>query len=273
MAAGIAKYAVLGQPIAHSKSPEIQLSFAAQLGEKISYEKIEVAPDAFKDTLMRLHSEGYQGLAVTLPHKLAALEAAVEVTDRARIAGAANALIRLTTGWRADNTDGIGLIRDLKQNHKLRLAGRRILLLGAGGAARGVLKPLLDEKPRELVISSRNPWTVEKLAAEFKPHGPMRPCTHIALKGFTFDLIINATSAGYQNQVPKLPAGLLAKGGACYDLNYGEAFAPFKLWAESQNAALIADGFGMLVEQAAAMFELWRSKRPQTAPVLTKLHR
>jgi len=221
-------YAVLGQPIAHSLSPRIQLDFAAQLGEQIAYEKIEVAPEQFKDLLARLHAAGYQGLAVTLPHKLAALEAAAEVADAARIAGAANALVRLPNGWRADNTDGPGLIRDLRHNLKLGLAGQRILLLGAGGAARGVLKPLLDEKPGELVISSRSPWTVEKLAADFKPHGNIRPCTHMALKGFAFDLIINATSAGYQGQVPRLPPGVLAQGGACYDLNYGKAYEPFR---------------------------------------------
>lgn len=267
------RYAVLGQPIAHSLSPQIQQDFFAQFGEPVSYERIEVASEQFGATVARLHAENYRGLAVTLPHKLAALGAAVEVTEPARIAGAANALVRLPHGWRADNTDGAGLIRDLKQNLKLTLAGKRILLLGAGGAARGVLKPLLDEKPNELVISSRNPWTVEKIAAEFKPHGPVSPCTHIALKGFTFDLIINATSAGYQNQAPKLPPGVLAKNGACYDLNYGKAFAPFRAWAKAQNAALIADGLGMLVEQAAAMFELWRGKRPQTAAVLAKLRR
>ena len=265
------RYAVLGQPIAHSLSPQIQQEFAAQLGESISYEKIEVAPEQFAETLARLHAEGYLGLAVTLPHKLAALEAASEVADAARIAGAANTLIRLNNGWRADNTDGVGLIRDLKQNLKLSLAGQRILLLGAGGAARGALKPLLDEKPQELVISSRNPWNVEKIAAEFKPHGNVQPCTHIALKGFSFDLVINATSAGIQGQVPKLPPSVLAKGGACYDLCYGKAFEPFRAWAKAQNAALIADGLGMLVEQAAAMYELWRGKRPQTAAALAKL--
>jgi shikimate dehydrogenase len=265
------RYAVLGQPVAHSLSPQIQLDFAAQLGEPIGYEKVEVAPEQFKDALARLHAEGFRGLAVTLPHKLAALEAAVEVADAARIAGAANALVRLDSGWRADNTDGVGLIRDLTQNLKLTLAGKRILLLGAGGAARGVLKPLLDEKPAELVVSNRNPWKPEKLAAEFKPHGPIRPCTHIALKGDRFDLVINATSAGYQGETVKLPGQLLAEGGACYDLNYGKAFEPFRVWAKAQNAAIVADGLGMLVEQAAAMYELWRAQRPNSAPVLAKL--
>ena len=267
------RYAVLGQPVAHSLSPQIQQDFFAQIGESLSYERIEVTPELFVETLTRLHAENYRGLAVTLPHKLAALSAAGEVSDAARIAGAANALVRLAKGWRADNTDGAGLIRDLMQNLKLTLAGKRILLLGAGGAARGVLKPLLDENPCELIISSRNPWTVEKIATEFIPHGPVRPCTHIALKGFSFDLIINATSASYQGQTPKLPPGVLAKNGACYDLNYGKTFEPFRAWAKAQNAALIADGLGMLVEQAAAMFELWRGKRPQTAAVLAKLRR
>lgn len=265
------RYAVLGQPVTHSKSPQIHKAFAEQLGIVLSYEAIEVAPEQFTATLQRLHAEGYQGLNITLPHKLAALAAATEVSDAARLAGAVNTLIRKGTGWRGDNTDGDGLIRDLKQNLKLALASKRILLLGAGGAARGVLKPLLDEKPQELVISSRNPWTVEKIAAEFKPHGPVHPCTHIALKGFSFDLILNATSAGLSGQTPKLPPGVLAKGGACYDLSYGKAAEPFCAWARQQNASLVSDGLGMLVEQAATSFELWRGKRPQTAGVLAKL--
>lgn len=265
------RYAVLGQPIAHSLSPQIHQDFAQQLGLTQSYEKIEVAPDEFVSTLARLHAEGFTGLNVTLPHKLAALAAATERTPRAGLAGAANTLVRLSSGWRADNTDGEGLVRDLRDDLKWPLAGGKVLLLGAGGAARGILKPLLDEKPAELVISSRTPWTVEKLAAEFKAHGPVRPSTHQALKGDHFDLIINATSAGHQNQAPRLPASVLKPGGACYDLSWGKAFEPFRAWAKEQGAMRIADGLGMLVEQAAASFELWRGKRPATAAVIAKL--
>ncbi|HUS25233.1 MAG TPA: shikimate dehydrogenase [Candidatus Binatia bacterium] len=265
------RFAVLGQPIAHSLSPQIQEAFAQQLGQHISYEKLEVAPGQLKDTLARMHAEGYTGLALTLPHKVAAVALAVEVADPARIAGATNALIRRDAGWRADNTDGAGLVRDLKDHLKLGIAGKRVLLLGAGGAARGVLKPLLDEKPQQLVVSSRTPWNVEQLVAEFKGHGPVRASTHIALKGFQFDLVLNATSAGQQDRMPRIAAGVLAPGGACYDLNYGQAHAPFRAWAQSQDAAVVADGLGMLVEQAAEMAQLWYGRRPQTAPVLASL--
>lgn len=272
MAAGdVSRFALLGQPVAHSPSPQVHQSFAAQFGIALAYEKIEVAPEDFAATLARLHAEGYRGLNVTLPHKLAALAAAAERTPRAELAGAANTLVRTDAGWRADNTDGEGLVRDLRDNLGLALAGRRVLLLGAGGAARGALEPLLGEKPAVLVVSSRTPWTVEKLAAEFRAHGPVRPSTHVALKGERFDLVINATSAGHHGQAPRLPAGLLADGGACYDLSYGKAFEPFRAWALAQRARVVADGLGMLVEQAACGFELWHGRRPATAPVIAML--
>jgi shikimate dehydrogenase len=267
------RFAVLGQPIAQSQSPQIHQWFAEQFGATITYDKIEVAPEALADTLARLYRDGYGGLNVTSPHKLGALAAAAEKTPRAELAGAANTLTRIEAGWRADTTDGEGLVRDVRDNLKWTVAGRKVLLLGAGGAARGALKPLLDEKPAELVISSRTPWKVEKLAADFKAHGPVRPATHVALKGDHFDLVINATSAGLADQAPRLPGDLLAPAAACYDMSYGKAFAPFRDWAKAQGATRIADGIGMLVEQAAASFALWHGRRPQTAPVIERLHR
>jgi shikimate dehydrogenase len=265
------RYALLGQPVAHSPSPRIHAAFAEQAGTTLAYEKVEVAPEDFAATLARLHAEGYAGLNVTLPHKLAALAAAVEKTPRAERAGAANCLVRAAAGWRADNTDGEGLVRDLRDNQRMPVAGKRVLLLGAGGAARGALAPLLSEKPAELVISSRTPWVVEKLAAEFKPLGPVRPSTHLALKGERFDLVLNATSAGHHGQVPRLPEKLLSPGAACYDLSYGKAFEPFRAWATAAGAARVADGLGMLVEQAAVCFELWRGTRPETVEVIKRL--
>jgi len=265
------RFAVLGQPVAHSLSPKIHEGFAQQFGVALSYEKLEVAPEALTETLARLHAAGYSGLNITLPHKLAALAAAVEKTPRAELAGAANTLVRTASGWRADNTDGEGLVRDLRGNHWLTLASKRVLLLGAGGAARGALKPLLDEHPAALVISSRTPWTVEKLAEEFKAHGPIRPATHLSLKGDAFDVIINATSAGHDGQAPRLPDKLLRDGGACYDLSYGKAFEPFRNWALGHGARVVADGLGMLVEQAAAAFELWHGRRPRTQPLIASL--
>jgi len=264
------RFAVLGQPVAHSLSPRIHEAFAQQLGIALNYEKLEVAPDAFEATLKRLHAEGWRGLNVTLPHKVAALAASSDATERARLAGAVNTLTRADGGWSGDNTDGEGLLRDLA-SLKVPLSGKRVLLLGAGGAARGALKPLLDARPAELVVSSRTPWVVEKLAAEFKPHGNIRPSTHVALKGDVFDTFINATSAGHQGEVPHVPAGVLARGGAAYDLSYGAAHRPFRACAQQQGAGLVADGLGMLVEQAASSFERWHGRRPATASVIAGL--
>lgn len=265
------RFALIGQPVAHSPSPQIHQGFARQLGLSLSYEKIEVAPADVPATLARLHDEGYHGLNVTLPHKVAALAASIEHAPRAALAGAANTLIRLESGWRADNTDGAGLVCDLKHNLRLALSGKRLLLLGAGGAARSAVGPLLDEKPAVLVVSSRTPWGAEKLAGEFKSHGPIRPSTHVALKGERFDLVINATSAGHQGESPRLPPGLVEVGAACYDMSYGKAFEPFRAWAELQGARIVVDGYGMLVEQAAAAFELWHGKRPATVPLFAAL--
>jgi shikimate dehydrogenase len=267
----MSRYAVLGQPIAQSRSPQIHQWFAEQAGATLTYEAIDVAPDALLERLAALHAQGYAGLNVTSPHKLAALAAAVERSPRAELAGAANTLTRLDSGWRADTTDGEGLVRDLRDNLRWPLTGRRVLLLGAGGAARSVLKALLDDKPAELVISSRTPWNVEKIAADFKAHGAVRPCTNLALKGSRFELIVNATSAGLAGATPRLSPDVLAAGGACYDMNYGAAHTPFREWARGQGAAHCADGLGMLVEQAASSFALWRGQRPQTAAVIARL--
>ncbi len=266
------RYGVIGQPVAHSLSPRIHVLFAQQTKQSLSYQALEIAPENLVDTLKKFHVDGWRGFNVTLPHKPAVAALCESVSERAQLAGAVNTLIRTDSGWRGDNTDGIGLIRDLK-NQGIAVTGKRVLLLGAGGAARGVLKPLLDEKPAELVLSNRNPWKPEKIAAEFKPHGNIRPATHLSLRGDRFDLIINATSAGHEGVMPRISADVLTKNGSCYDLSYGRTHAPFAAWAQQQNAAKIADGLGMLVEQAAASFELWRGVRPSTAPVLSELRK
>lgn len=265
------KYAVLGQPISQSRSPSIHALFAAQTGARLSYEAIEVAPADVAATLTRLHAEGYRGLNVTAPHKLAAMKLCEGVSERAKLAGAVNTLIRTDRGWRGDTTDGEGLIADLRRLG-FPVSGKRALLLGAGGAARSVLKPLLEEKPAELTLSNRNPWKPEELAETFKAVGRIRPCTHLALKGDRFDLVLNATSAGYSGHWLRLPDGLLAPGAAAYDLCYGRAHEPFAAWARSQGCERIADGLGMLVEQAAGSFQLWRGVRPETAAVIAALH-
>jgi shikimate dehydrogenase len=264
------RYAVLGQPVAHSLSPRIHSLFAKQAGMTLSYEAVEVAPDKLGETLQRFHAEGWRGFNLTLPHKVAAIALCASRSVRAERAGAVNTLVREAGGWHGDNTDGCGLVHDLLDNLGAVIAGRRVLVLGAGGAARGILAPLLAERPAELVIASRNPWKPEDLATAFKPLGPIRPCTYLALKGDQFDLVLNATSAGHSGEVPRLPPGLLAEDALAYDLNYGAAAAPFLDWAKAQKAAH-SDGLGMLVEQAAEAFHLWRGVRPKTAEVLAEL--
>lgn len=263
-------YAVIGHPISHSRSPLIHAQFAQQTGQDLSYEAIEVAPAALAGELRRLHAEGFCGLNVTLPHKQSVARLCESVSERAQLAGAVNTLIRTATGWAGDNTDGEGFLADLK---RLRFAikDRGVLVMGAGGAARGILGPLLSLGPTTLVVSNRNPWKPEELTEVFKPIGTLIPRTHIALKGDQFDVIINATSAGHQGVMPLLPGPLLARGGVCYDLSYGVAHGPFAGWARKQEAGQIEDGLGMLIEQAASAFLLWRGVRPDTVPVMASV--
>lgn len=266
------RYAVIGQPISHSKSPVIHALFAQQTRQTLKYDAVEVAPAALAEQLSRFHVEGLRGANVTLPHKQAVARLCETVSERAQLAGAVNTLVRTETGWAGDNTDGEGFINDLARLGIV-LSGRRVLVLGAGGAARGILGPLLAARPSQLVVSNRNPWKPEELAEAFKAHGTLVPRTHVALKGDRYDVIVNATSAGHAGSLPMLPGQLLAEGGDCYDLSYGAASQPFCKWARSQNAARQADGLGMLVEQAASSFERWRGVRPDTAPVLAELRR
>lgn len=264
------RYAVIGHPISHSKSPAIHSAFARATQQDLHYEAVEVPAGTLADALKRLHDDGMRGVNVTQPHKAEAAALCETTSERAQLAGATNTLIRTDTGWRGDNTDGEGLIRDLARLAYV-IEGRDVLVLGAGGAVCGMLAPLLAARPASLTVSNRNPWKPEKLAEQFRALGTVLPRTHMTLKGFRFDLIINATSAGYSGQMPRLPPDLLADGGACYDLSYGDAHAPFRAWAEAQGATRIADGLGMLVEQAAAAFALWRGVRPETGAVLASL--
>ncbi len=267
----IDRYAVLGQPVGHSKSPRIHAAFAESLGQKLLYEACEVAPDELAPSLLRFHAEGWQGFNLTLPHKTAAVALCESRTDAAEQAGAVNTLIRTATGWKGDNTDGAGLVRDLTVNLGVAIRGKRVLVLGAGGAARGILAPLLAEGPALLAISNRNPWKPEEIAAAMKSLGNIVPRTHLSLKGDHYDLVLNATSAGHRGEVPRLPPGLFAPGAVAYDLNYGPASEPFLAWARTQGATTLSDGLGMLVEQAAEAFQRWRGVRPETAAVLAGL--
>ncbi|QHS10476.1 shikimate dehydrogenase [Sinimarinibacterium sp. NLF-5-8] len=264
------RYAVIGQPIAHSRSPFIHARFAAQTGQALTYEALEIAPADLRARLTQLHAQGYCGLNATLPHKIEALALCESLTARAQNAGAANTLVRTAHGWHGDNTDGQGCLLDL-QRLGFAVRAQRVLILGAGGAVRGILEPLLGEKPALLAIANRSPEKPAQLARDFAALGAIQPCTFESLQNTGFDLVINATSAGHSGAFIPLSAGVLRRHGNAYDLSYGHAFTPFAAWARAQEAANISDGLGMLVGQAAAAFALWRGVRPDIAPVLAAL--
>lgn len=264
----VRRYAVFGQPIAHSQSPAIHGLFAQQLGIALRYEAIEASPAEFPDRLASFAAAGGVGANVTLPHKEAAAALCIELGDAARIAGAVNTLTRRGDGWRGDNTDGDGLVRDITAHLGQDLRGRRTLLLGAGGAARGVAPALLDAGIDELVIANRSPDRADALADRIGQ--PERAHTRYWAdlgRAGAFDLIVNATSAGRGSAPLALPSSLLGARCLCYDLSYGEAATDFLAWARSAGAAQAIDGLGMLIEQAASAFELWHHQRPDTAPV------
>lgn len=267
-------YGVMGNPIEHSQSPRIHRLFAAQTQHALEYDAIEVAPGQFAAAVDNFRRSGGRGLNITLPFKRDAWVYADILNPRAERAGAANTLIFNENGATvADNTDGTGLVRDLLDNQGLTLAGKRILLLGAGGAARGVVGPLLGSKPTKLIIANRTPAKAVELAMLFGSLGPVSGCGLGDLKGFCFDLIINATAASLEGEMPPLPKDILAAGGWCYDMMYGNTPSPFMHWGLAHGARQAIDGLGMLVEQAAESFWLWRGIRPDTAPVIAELRR
>lgn len=269
------RYAVIGNPIAHSKSPLIHAAFARQTGQDLSYEALLGPLDGFAATVRAFQAAGGRGMNVTVPFKLEAHALASEHSPRAEAAGAVNTLAFRPDGTIfGDNTDGAGLVRDLVANLGCPLAGRAVLLLGAGGAARGVVLPLLGAGPARLVIANRTPGKAEELVRQLAPEaGPsaMAPSSFAALAGQAFDLVINATSASLGDEAPPLPPGLYAPGALAYDMMYGKGDTPFLAAARADGAARLADGLGMLVEQAAESFLLWRGLRPDTAPVLAAL--
>jgi shikimate dehydrogenase len=266
------RYAVIGNPIEHSKSPQIHTAFAAQTGESLEYDRLLGTPGRFAEEVRGFFASGGKGLNVTVPFKLEAWELADECSPWARLARAANTLIPLPGGrLRGDNTDGVGLVRDLQFNHGAELAGKRLLLLGAGGAARGVLGPVCDCRPAAVVIANRTPGRAEQLAAEFAELGRLEGVGLERLAGRRFDLIVNATAAGLQDRVPEIPDDLLNPGGWCYDMMYGDQPTAFVRWGQAHGAVKSLDGLGMLVEQAAESFYIWRGRRPDTAPVIRAL--
>lgn len=264
------RYAVLGNPVSHSLSPAIHAAFAAAEGEAIEYRALLVPPGEFAAHARRFFAEGGSGANVTLPFKLEALALADDPTERARRAGAANVLARRDGRIAADNTDGAGLVADLAGNLGLRLAGARLLLLGAGGAARGVLAPLLALGPKRVVIANRTPGRARELARQFGDLGAVEGASLDAIPREPFDLVINATSTSTRGEPLALPPDVFHAGAFAYDMAYGPSARAFLDLARSRGARA-SDGLGMLVEQAADSYLLWRGRRPATRQVLEGL--
>ncbi|MCK9397586.1 MAG: shikimate dehydrogenase [Methylobacter sp.] len=267
------RYAVFGHPIKHSKSPRIHRLFAEQTGQTLEYSAQEVPAEQFRASVAAFFAQGGKGLNCTVPLKELAWSYADHKTERARLSKAVNTLALQPDGSiLGDNTDGIGLLTDLMTNHAVTLSGIRILILGAGGASRGIIAPILEQSPQTLVIANRTIDKAVKLADEFHDKGSVTGCGFDDLANRQFDLILNATSASLSGQLPPLPADLLATGGVCYDLAYGNEPTAFVRWGQDNHAAKSLDGLGMLVEQAAEAFFIWRGVRPKTRPVIGLLN-
>ena len=266
-------YAVIGNPIAHSKSPLIHAEFSRQTGQDIRYEAILAPVDAFPATVNSFRTRGGKGANVTVPFKLEAHKISTRLTERAQAAQAVNTLVFEPGGIAGDNTDGAGLLRDIAVNLKFLIKARRVLLMGAGGAARGVILPLLEHKPQVLVVANRTKQKAYELQQLFSRYGNgnIAPADYADLAGEKFDLVINATSASLRGELPALPAAIFADGSLAYDMMYGNGLTPFLQYAKQQGVLRLADGIGMLVEQAAESFFLWRGIRPETAPVIEML--
>jgi shikimate dehydrogenase len=262
------KYAVVGFPVAHSWSPFIHGLFAKQTGHSLTYSRLEVPPEALNDKVGEFFASDGKGLNVTLPHKQAACLIARERSPRAEMAGAVNTLVVRNDGVFGDNTDGAGLVADLTRNLAFELKGTRVLLLGAGGAARGVLGPLLEADPEYLEIANRNEERAVELAREYSTLGTVHGCGFDGIAESTFDLVLNATSASLQDTIPPIPPGVIGPTTLCYDMAYGKGDTAFTRWSKNAGAGRAETGWGMLVEQAAESFLLWRGVKPATAPVI-----
>jgi shikimate dehydrogenase len=266
-------YALFGYPVHHSWSPFIHGMFARQTGQDMQYRLHESAPEQFRhDVLEFMLEQGGSGANITLPHKRVAADLVNALTPRAQQADAVNTILRRGGELIGDNTDGVGLVRDITLNLGLRLAAPRILLLGAGGAARGAIGPLLELQPSTLVIANRTAERATTLADEFRGRGNVSGAAFDGIEPLApFDLVINATSASLKGEVPPVPARAVGPQTTCYDMAYGVGETPFTRWARAQGAGRVAQGWGMLVEQAAEAFLQWRGVRPATQPVLEAL--
>ncbi|MGM0593551.1 MAG: shikimate dehydrogenase [Pseudomonadota bacterium] len=263
------QYAVMGNPIAHSKSPQIHAQFAEQTGEVLEYSAILVEVGQFTEAVREFQAQGGKGLNVTVPFKRDAWRLVDERSECAELAGAVNTLVLHPDGrLYGDNTDGVGMVRDIQVNQGVAIEGKKVLILGAGGAVRGVLGPVLNQKPAEVVIANRTPERAQELADAFEEQGRIDGCGFDDLDGSRYDIVINGTSASLKGEVPPLPEGILARGAFCYDMMYAGEPTAFMRWADDEGCERISDGLGMLVEQAAESFNIWRGVRPETAPVI-----
>ncbi|MBX3610941.1 MAG: shikimate dehydrogenase [Hydrogenophaga sp.] len=265
------RYAVIGHPIAHSQSPRIHAAFAQATAQDLSYVAIEAPLDGFAATVQAFRAGGGRGVNVTLPFKLQACQLANDPSEAARLAGAANALKFEGERIVADNFDGIGLVNDIQRNLGHALRGRRVLLLGAGGATRGALLPIAQQGPATLAVANRTADKAHGLRTDFAAHVTLNSGGYADLAGEAFDVVINATSAGLSGEALPLPDGLFAPGALAYDMVYGKGLTPFLRQARAAGVSALADGVGMLVEQAAEAFAWWRGVRPDTRDVIARL--
>ena len=273
MSGTVDQYGVVGHPVAHSLSPFIHAMFARQTGQSMSYRLFDFAPEALQERIADFFARGGRGLNITLPYKIVAMACAQELTGRAGHAGAVNTLAMRKDGTiLGDNTDGVGLTHDLCVNQRVLVTRRRLLIIGAGGAARGVIAPLLGLEPQAIVITNRTADRAKALAAAFAQLGPVQGMGFRDIADGPYDLVINATSASLTGEIPDVPPAIVGPDTFCYDMAYGKGDTPFVRWCRKLGCQAAVPGWGMLVEQAAESFRLWRGVRPLTAPVLSALN-
>ena len=265
------RYAVIGNPVMHSKSPLIHTAFAQETGQNIEYTKLEAPLDGFRRVAEQFRAEGGRGLNVTTPFKLDAFQMATDLSERARFAGAVNALKFDGHRIHAENFDGIGLVNDIQKNLGCPMRGRRVLLMGAGGAVRGALLPFIEQQPDVLVIANRTPAKARALASDYASRGNVRGCGYDDLAGEHFDVVVNGTSASLKGEMPHISVDIFGKDSLAYELVYGKGLTPFLRTALESGTTRIADGVGMLVEQAAEAFEWWRGVRPNTTTLIKRM--
>ncbi|MBB3181560.1 shikimate dehydrogenase [Variovorax sp. Sphag1AA] len=264
------QYAVIGNPIGHTKSPMIHGTFAQTTGQDIEYTAIEGPLDGFAGAVLAFRDAGGRGMNVTAPFKLQAFELATDRLERAELAGATNALKFEGDRIYADNFDGVGLVNDITRNLGVSMKGARVLLLGAGGAVRGALKPFLSQEPSALVLANRKPEKAQDLVKQFD-HPALTSLEFNELVGQQFDIVVNATSASLKAELPAVPAEVFIRAKLAYELAYGKGLTPFLRLAKNAGVPQLADGVGMLVEQAAEAFAWWRGVRPDTRALIERM--